>query len=37
MPALTLVLPGLGAYGAHKLAGLDIPQERLKAFEVANR
>ena len=28
---------GLGAYGAHKLAGQDIPQERLKAFEVANR
>ena len=30
-------IPGLGAYGAHSLAGQDVAQDRLKAFEVANR
>jgi len=28
---------GLGAYGAHSLAGQEVAQERTKAFEVANR
>jgi len=28
---------GLGAYGAHSLASQEVPQERIKAFEVANR
>ena len=32
-----LTIPGLGAYGAHSLAGQDVAQDRLKAFEVANR
>jgi len=28
---------GLGAYGAHSLAAQEVTQDRLKAFEVANR
>ena len=34
---LRTTILGLGAYGAHSLAAQEVTQDRLKAFEVANR